>query len=294
MVSVINHNQNVKLYLIADGLSFSNKELILRVLEKYKVVICIVDIHFVLPDLGFDEYDRHPRTIYTKVFLDEIVSEDRVLYLDSDTIVKDSLESLFERKMNQELIAGVMMPYSSKVKNTVYAKQGEPYICDGIVLINMELWRKERKSDMCKEYVKNHNGKPPMLSEGTLNHVCQGKIGVLDPEYNLMPAMIMYSLKQINQLFKADCYYQDEFDMQYAIKKPVIIHFMNELYNRPWFTPCDHPFLEDYKNIERQVFGRNKTENVPLARHTRITVWMKRKLPFMLFAAMYHIKNKEY
>ncbi len=293
MVSVVMHNQNVKFYLIADRLSTLNKELISSIMQKYEIAICYLDVDSVLPELDLDEADRHPRTIYTKLFLSEAILEDRVLYLDSDTVVKESLESLFNRKMDCELVAGVMMPYSSKIKNRVFAQQGQPYICDGIVLINMQLWRKERISDICKQFISEHRGKPPMLSEGTLNHVCQGKIGILEPKYNLMPSMIMYSMKQMIQLFKADCYYQNEDAMQHAKSNPVVIHFMKELYNRPWFTPCEHPFLEEYRNIEKRVFGENKTKHIPLTWHTRITVLMKKKLPFKLFAAMYHLKNKE-
>lgn len=293
MVSVMQYHKQVLFYLFHDGMSEYNQELFRKKTEEYGQQIRIIPIGRILPELSVNAEDRHPATIYAKLFMEAEISEPRVLYLDSDTVVNGSLEPLFARDMENELAAGVLMPYSSGVKRAAGAEPRQTYICDGVVLFNLELWKRLDKSEECSAYIREHGGNPPMLSEGTLNHVCRGMLGVLEPKYNLMPAMLWYTLPQIRQLFRADCYYGEveEASMREACTEPVVIHFMEELYNRPWREPCDHPWKESYRTIERKVFGECRPEDRPLSLHTRVTRRLKEILPFGVFAALYHIKN---
>ena len=295
MVSLIKYNPGAKVYLVSDGLSDENRKQIIGVMERYGCAVHFLEIDDLLaPGLKLDDRDRHPRTIYAKLFLHNLDGEKRILYLDSDVIVRGDLSALFSRDMKEELVAGVLMPYSRKVKENVNAPAGQPYICDGVVLFNLDLWKRSGKTEESLQYIESYQGNPPMLSEGTLNCICAGKIGVLEPKYNLMPSMLVYSLEEIRKLFRADYYYNDQAVMQEARKNPVIIHFMNELYNRPWCNPCEHPFRDSYLAIEKEIFGSNQITDSPLPRHTRITVLLRKYLPFALFAKLYHIKNKEY
>ena len=201
-------------------------------------------------------------------------------------------EPLFQREMKQEAAAGVLMHYGSKVKQRMQIEEKTPYICDGVVLLNLDLWRAKQISEKCIQHIKDRNGKPPMLSESTLNAVCKGNIGVLEPRYNLMPTMLMYNKKEIVRLYRSDHYYHDESLLCEAVQRPAIIHYMNELYNRPWFEPCDHPYRDVYRRLEAEVFGGNQIVDQPLSKHTRLTVWLRKHLPFWVFAALYHLKNR--
>lgn len=293
MVSVMQYHKQVLFYLFHEGMSEYNQALFRRKAEEHRQQIRIIPLGSILPEFPANAGERHPVTIYAKLFMGAEIPEPRVLYLDSDTVVNGSLEPLFARNMENELAAGVLMPYSSSIKRAVGAEPGQPYICDGVVLFNLGLWERLRKSEECAAYIRGHGGNPPMLSEGTLNHVCRGMLGVLEPKYNLMPAMLWYTLPQIRKLFKADCYYgeAEEEAMRAARIEPVVVHFMEELYNRPWREPCDHPWKECYRETERKVFGDNLIENTPLAGHTRMTRWLKEHLPFPVFAALYHGKH---
>lgn len=291
MVSLIQNNQNVKIYLMYDGLSADNRRMMLQVLDRYQQTITFLDMSEWVPELELDESDRHPKTIYAKLFMEQAIPASRVLYLDSDVIVTESLEPLFARDMEHECAAGVLMPYSSKLKQRIHAFPGEPYICDGVVIFNMELWKSTNKSEQCLDYIQQHHGKPPMLSEGTLNHVCRGEIGVLEPRYNLMPSMLMYPLEQLRQLFRADFYYQDEIIMQRAVRKPIVIHFMNELYNRPWFEPCDHPWRDLYRERCEEIFGEQVYERQDISSHTKVTRLLHRFLPFAVYEKLYQLKQ---
>lgn len=292
MVSLIQYNPEVKIYLIEDQISKQNEQWIYDVLSRYHKSIIMISLSEILPDIRWNEKDRHPKTIYAKLFMENVIEENRVLYLDSDVIVRESLDPLFYRPMENEYVAGVLMPYSAKLKERIFAYHGEPYICDGVVLFNLSYWRKNSMTKKCIQYIREFGGDPPMLSEGVLNHVCCGRIGILEPKYNLMPSMIEYSLTQIRQLFRADCYYEDEQMIKTAKEAPAIIHFMNELYNRPWYKPCTHPWKQSYLQIEQEVLGKCEIWLRPLSRHTRYTMWLKKHLPFLVFSMLYHLKNR--
>lgn len=292
MVSLIQYNPEVKIYLIGDRISKQNEQWLCDVLSYYHKSVIMIGLGDILPDIRWNEKDRHPKTVYAKLFMENVIKEDRVLYLDSDVIVRESLDPLFERPMENEYAAGVMMPYSAKLKERISAYHGEPYICDGVVLFNLSYWKRNRMTEKCVQYILRFEGNPPMLSEGVLNHVCRGRIGILEPKYNLMPSMIEYSLTQIRQLFGADCYYEDEQAINTARETPAIIHFMNELYNRPWYEPCGHPWKQSYLQTEREALGKCEICLRPLSRHTRYTMWLKKHLPFSVFSMLYHIKNR--
>lgn len=291
MVSVLKHNRKVKFYLVLDGCSDEEKTFVQYYLSKYNSSAEIFDMRQIFPFIDFDKEDRHPETIYVKLFLDQIIEDEKVLYLDSDVIVCDTLEPLFERDMINEIVAGVLMPYSPKVKERTGTTPGEPYICDGVVIFNLKRWKAEKKSELCLQYILENHGCPPMLSEGTLNRIAEGEMGVLEPRYNQMPSMLAYNLGQIRSLFKADYYYDDVAQMVVARENPAIIHFMNELYNRPWCEPCEHPFKDKYRVDEIEIFGENKLVKKSIPMHTKITIIVNKILPFVLFSTLYHKKN---
>lgn len=291
MVSLIKHNLDVKIYLISDNINLDNIKVIECVLERYNQIVNVIYADDILNDIFLNQKDRHPRTIYTKLFLNNIVEEPKLLYLDSDIIVTGSLEELFQRNMNNEIIAGVLMPYSKKIKNNTNLNFDNKYICDGVVLFNMRRWNEENISEACRNYINKYNGNPPMQSEGTLNYVCRHGIGILKPEFNVMPSMLMYSGNQIRRLFRATVYYGND-EIEAAKAKYKIIHFMNELYERPWFKPSRHPLKEEYLKIEKEIFGGKTIKPSVISKHTLMTAWLAEHLPFWIFLRLYHLKNR--
>lgn len=291
IISMIKHNNSlVKVWIISDNISIVNKNNIMNKVLDYQIDIEFLDISVVFGDISLEEQTHHPRTIYAKLFLEQIINEDRLLYLDSDTVINDNLDDLWERDMEQELIAGVQMPYSNEIKKTMNIDQPSPYLCDGVIMLNLDLWRKHFIGRQCKEFINQHRGNPPMMSEGTLNFVCQNRIGVLHPKYNLMPSMLMYSSYQMKKLFCVNIYY-DNAELLEARAHPVVIHFIKELYNRPWLEPCDHPFKHLYRSERIKVFGDIPYKVQKLGLNTRCTRILKRILPFSVFAELYHFKK---
>jgi lipopolysaccharide biosynthesis glycosyltransferase len=292
VVSLLENNKYpIKVWIVSDGIKMENIELIIEKTRKFHIELEFLDIEKILEDVILVGGERHPRTIYAKLFLEDAIRADKLLYLDSDTVINCDLSELWIRDMSEELIAGVMMPYSAIKKGLMDISSKASYLCDGIVLLNLDLWREYKISNKCKEYIQRYMGKPPMMSEGTLNYICQQKIGVLPPRYNLMSFMIMYSSKKIRKLFETKDYYT-ELELDEARNFPAIIHFIKELYNRPWFDPCDHPYKTMYREKYESLFPNGEYEFNPLENHTRFTRLLFHILPFGVYTFLYHLKER--
>lgn len=290
MVSLIKTNKEVCIYLISDKIAPNNLSMMEHILKRYNQPLNVIEADVLFQEVSLEQEGRHPRTIYAKLFMERVINSNRLLYLDSDTIVCGSLQELFLRNMDDEVVAGVLMPYSVKKKLSAGITCESPYICDGVVLFNMKRWKTLNKKEDCMNYIDKFKGSPPMQSEGTLNYVCQNQIGVLAPQFNVMPSMLMYTASQLKKIFHASVYYQ-EIELEKVKNDYRIIHFMNELYNRPWYEPCRHPLKMKYLEIEQELFGGNTIHKRSLSIHTAITAWLASHLPFSIFLKLYHIKN---
>lgn len=77
---------------------------------------------------------------------------DRILYLDSDTLVLGSLGPLEELDMQGNLLAMVMDSLTDKHKALVGFKRLDRYFNSGVIYVDVKAW----KSDNCRERVIRH------------------------------------------------------------------------------------------------------------------------------------------
>lgn len=296
LVSLFENNRSTRIviYLIEDQIKKKNIQLITKIVMQYGNKIIVLPIESLIPKEIIGGNHRHPHTIYSKLFAQNIEGIGRFIYLDSDTIVCSSLEELYNLKLDEDdVVAGVGMPYSRQVKEKMGINE-HPFICDGIVLIDMNKWRKRKFEERCIEHLIKYAGNPPMLSEGTINYVCQGHIKIVSPKFNLMPHILFFKTQEIEKVFNADNYYTAE-EIEYAKKNPVIIHFLEELYERPWNKGCSHPFMYKFDEYYELVFGRKiKKEKGTLSFKTMITKSVYKLLPFKVFLRLYHMVNHDF
>ena len=296
MVSLFENNQDtsIVIYLIEDQIDNKNIRYITKIVEKYKNKLIVLPIERLIPADLIRANHRHPHTIYAKLFLQNIEEINRILYLDSDTIVCSSLEELYNIDLDEEeVVAGVSMPYSYRLKERMGIID-YPYICDGIVMIDADKWKKNRYQERCVEYINRHAGNPPMLSEGTINYICKGHIKIVSPKFNLMPHMLFFKAQEIKKIFKTDSYYSAE-EIEFAKNTPVIIHFLEELYERPWNKCCWHPKKGEFKKYYETVFTRKLKKGKPsLPVTVLITKIAYKLLPLHLFLWLYHRVNHDF
>ncbi len=249
IISLCENNKlfdDIHIFFVEDKITRASKQQLMQIVDKYNRSITFFAQENILDRNLFLKADgNHPLTIYSKLFCNKLPVTDKILYLDCDCIVVKPLYELWKLDMGDMAIAGVSMPYSENYKGLTNLGNCEKYICDGVVLFNLSVWRKYNLEKRSLEYIEKWNGNPPMLSEGTLNNVCQAHILLLPPCYNLMSHMLVLQKDKLKQFYKCTSYYKI-YELEDAVKNPVIIHYLREFYERPWFSDSDHPLKDVY------------------------------------------------
>lgn len=288
ILSLLENNQEIErivFYIITNALSNENRNHIENIIKQYHRELHYIDLDELTSSLKIST--NFNRSAYGRIFLADVVQDDYILYVDSDTIINSSLKNLFDIDMSNKLVAGVQDTVNSYYVINIGLNNNHRYINDGgIIVLNLDLWRKMGIVKKCIDFIYKFNGNPPHNDQGTINHVCAGYIEILPASYNVMPPMFNFTSKQILSLFKMKQYYtQSELDK--AISTPIVIHYTDEFFNRPWFSNCTHPL----KNLYLSYKAKSPWKDVPLkykelSKNCKIQNWIYANCPFWVYKLM--------
>lgn len=170
--------------------------------------------------------------VYYRLLFPEIIAADRALYLDLDVIVQGSLDSLFEIDLEGSVLAGVQNPFFSRAES-LGLKEEWGYFNAGILMMNLDLWRKEDIPDKAVAFLQENREKAEMFDQDALNVVSAGRWVSLPLKYNAQTLMYLRIFDM--QLSESDAH---------DLCNPVIIHFTTN--TKPWFWSDMHIFKSTY------------------------------------------------
>ena len=294
MISLFENNKSIDsitIYFIEKNVNTENLDLLRQICNRYNRKIEVISFDILCKGLVLRDTGRHIETIYAKLFLSRLPYLDKIFYIDSDTIVNNSLIELWGIDISNYCLAGVET-YTVKSKPKLGLRKNDKFINDGVVLLNLKMLRKGSFDKKFLDYINKNNGDPILLSEGTINVVCKNLIYSLHPKYNLMSGLISYTS---NKYFKSEQLgiYYDDVIIKEAIEHPVVIHFLSAFYNRPWDINCDHPMKSEYlyyKSIS--PWKKDLLTNNKLSFYLRVIKFLIKILPHKLFLFLKNIKSK--
>jgi lipopolysaccharide biosynthesis glycosyltransferase len=190
----------------------------------------------------FSEYSRLNGSVatYYRLAAAQILDVDRFLYLDVDTLCDLDVSVLFGLDMKDSPAAMVPeAPLSTSVDRHVAQVLGNshdaPYFNAGVILVNVEAWRREMITERAMEYLNNHPAH--FWDQSALNVVLHGKALPLDERYNTISNM----RKNWPMLTGP-----------YGSNKR-LIHFVD--YPKPWGFLCEflHPHCRLWKSVLRKT-----------------------------------------
>ena len=192
--------------------------------------------------------NQYPISAFYRLFLVELlpIRLKKVLYLDGDIIVRKSLLPLWNVVMDNRPIAAVRDGYvelSDFSKRLGYPKE-MGYINSGVLLINLEYWRKHNVINDFVSYMKQHADKILFADQDIINYVFRLNKITLPIKYNLQ-ANLMW--KGTKKKYDSDNY---EKEMRAALCDCVIVHFCGE---KPWHTTCCHPLVSTFLKYYNQT-----------------------------------------
>ena len=214
--SILYHNRDVKIYILNQDIMpdwFRKPRKIARMLGSD-----IIDIK--LPEQavfqGWETKEYISTMTYARYFIPDYIPEEKVLYLDSDLIVNQSLDTLFDIDLQGNLLAAV------------WDTDGITFNA-GVMLINNDDWRKEKlkdtllaQSEMTLKSVSEGKFESFNGDQTILNQVCSNRWLELDTVYNLQVGHDTTAFYN-----KWENYFNE-------LVSPSIIHFVS--YRKPWST----------------------------------------------------------
>ncbi len=238
------HFKDITLFLVSCGISQDNFGIINKICESYGRTMKVVQFSDIAYDLNISAIGRHIETIYAKIFFERIEGVDKMIYIDSDTIVAGKLDGMWNVDLTDCFMGMVQTPTGGNAKVLLGIPQDAPFYNDGMAIVNVAYCRKHGLIEKCRQLIAKFEGNPPVLSEGCLNKVCQGHIYKLSPRYNMMAGV--YQMIKRDPSYVVERLDYDYDDIMDSYLHPVIIHFLAGFYNRPWSKYCTHPLKGEF------------------------------------------------
>ena len=195
--------------------------------------------------LGLNDKSGYAQIGYARLMISDIIDDDKIIYIDCDTIINGSLKELWSTDISDFYVAGVQDNPAMYAVKAVGMDETDRYINGGVLLINLKKWKKDNLECKIIDMIREHRGFVVHHDQGIINGVCKNKILILHPKYNVMSQFFMMNENQIKRMYDISNYYT-QVQLNEAIHKPVIIHFISKFYNRPWYVNCSHPLKHLY------------------------------------------------
>ncbi|MCR5542948.1 MAG: hypothetical protein K6F55_02280, partial [Eubacterium sp.] len=152
------------------------------------------------------------------------------LYLDGDIVVSDDLTELYNKNIDDYVVAAV--PDSS----VMYMPRDEMYLKDyyfnsGVMLMNLRKMREEKTSEKLREMKRSLSDKS-LMDQNVFNLVIKDRVERLPIKYNFMYVNLnrskdKWSFEKINLKYKTD--YRNLKEIE---KDAVIVHYASK--DKPW------------------------------------------------------------
>ena len=256
MTSLFENNKDmddIHVLYIERGISDENKKKLYAAAEKYHRTLEFME----MPDWA-SKFNIHLKSCksgwlgfgFNRLFLTEFIPPeiDRVLYLDSDTIIENSLSELWNTDLEGYYLAGVDDCLSSHYRDIVEIDENGTYCNSGVLLINLKKWREENITVRFLRVLEDNNGYFVFNEQSILNSVFSGKIKILPQNYNVNSLVYLFSYKELMKLRKPYRYSYNPEDLADAKSHPILTHFTGNFYvgKRPWIEGSDHPHKDAY------------------------------------------------
>lgn len=255
IISMLENNNTVdffNFYVADDGINDDSKEKMTSMVRRYNA-----DIHFIsLPDpselLDFPFKSRYQiGHSYPRMCIAHILPEsiDRVLVLDSDTLILDDLGELWNMDIGDNILAGVVDCVNIKAFNKQFSLNEDELYCNaGMFLVDLKKWREQKIEEKIIKTIKEKKGNVFFFEQTLMNYSCRGKVLKLDPKYNTYT--LFYAFEYDNLLIwrHPTIFYKKE-EIQEALNHPKIVHFTRNFYmkSHPWKEGSEHPLTEIYR-----------------------------------------------
>lgn len=195
---------------------------------------------------------HYTKEMYYRLLAHKFLPEDidRILYVDPDVLVINSIRKLYHMDISAYLFAAASRGmFSVKELNKIrfYPIEIEAYHNSGILLMNLERLRKEVSEESVFQFVEEYKSQLILPDQDVLNAMFSKQIKSIDEKiYN-------YDVRYF-QYYKLTS--KNEWDMDTVIKNTVFLHFCGK--KKPWNKDYSGNFHSLYKHYENSALHQQR------------------------------------
>ncbi|MBQ2271448.1 MAG: glycosyltransferase family 8 protein [Firmicutes bacterium] len=181
--------------------------------------------------------DRYPQEMYYRIFAAKFLPEelDRVLYLDPDMVIINSLGGLYCMGLGDDWFAAAshVGPVLEKINELrLQSEEPGPYINSGVMLMNLEELRKHQDIHQVFDYIEKMKDALILPDQDVISALYGGKIREIDHyRYNMTERILR--LQQLPGVAGLQTLQgMDPVDVKWICKNSCVIHYIGK--NKPW------------------------------------------------------------
>lgn len=249
IVSLFEKNRDadtICLYILDTNISGENKSRIEQICKNYKRPLPIW-----IPAINIEKklqmqilIDRGSLSQYARLFLSSLLPDgiDRVLYLDCDIIIHQSINELWNLNLNGNTIGALKDAFSRYYRANVDLQPKDIMFNSGVMLVDLTLWKMRDTENRLMQFIYAHKGKIQQGDQGALNAVLSHEVFCFEPRFNAVTIFFDFTYKEM-LIYRKPVDFYSEIEVEAARENPVLIHFTTSfLSKRPWERGCHHRY----------------------------------------------------
>lgn len=226
-----NEKSEYHYYIMHPGDFSERSKEILKSLER-KYPNCVVNLINMENKFKTARQGHVTTPAYYRLALSDILptDEDRVIWLDGDTIIFKDLTEMFNLDMTGYCYKGFLdYPYHLHELDAFGIKSRD-YICSGVMLLNLEELRKNDAVSRYEKFIEKNNAKLSCHDQTTINVMFHDKIGILPAKYGLFNFHTKQEAMEYPNRLRSNKKYTAR-EMKAAFNNPYLFHYVKF---KPW------------------------------------------------------------
>ena len=256
--SLFKWNPGAHAAVLVDGVSAESRGRIAAVAERAGASVEFADSSAMLGPIremgaeGYVSFSAYARLFLPATFGDRF---ERIVYLDSDTLVTAPLDDLASLDLAGRPFAIAYDCICNRYKKMIGIAPDRPYFNSGVLVMDSARWRERKVTERILAYMRDVRHDFMFGDQDYFSVVLHEEAATLPPRYNFLTHYQMFRSAE-DARFVMDipesCWYgEDEFAA--AQRSPAVRHFLGHTLGRPWFRQSLNPLRGEYRRVAAEA-----------------------------------------
>lgn len=284
----------ISIYVLDNYISTINKNKLNKIVSESRINVNLIYLKSENIDemVGIDIKATRDLSAYARLFISSLLDEsiEKIIYLDCDGIVPNSLKELWDTNISNYYIGAVLDACPKYVNTFLNIPRDDEHYNSGVLLINLKKWRQDNLEEKFLDFIIENDGKVFHNDQGILNVCCKGNILKLHPKFNILSPFFEVGYENVLKWYNITDYYTEELVIQ-ALENPVFIHLTTFVNGRPWFLNAkNHPLREKFDYYAKKTPFSDESIYVKDNRgfYGKFFSWAYKYLPYSVICFMFH------